>query len=40
MFRITTNGKSLATFVTEDCRNLIQDAGFTNIGFTDAGEIT
>ena len=40
MFRITTNGKSLATFVTEEGRSLIEDAGFSNVAFAEAGEIS
>lgn len=39
MFRITTNGRSLATFVTEDGRRLIEHARFSNINFQEAGEI-
>ena len=39
MFRITTNGKSAATFVTEEGRKIILEAGFTNIAFSNAGEI-
>lgn len=39
MFRITTNGKSLTTFVTEEGRRLIQQAGFSNVAFSEAGEI-
>ena len=39
LFRITTNGKSLATFVTEEGRQLIEVAGFSNIAFRPAGEI-
>jgi hypothetical protein len=39
MFRITTNGKSAATFVTEEGRRLIEDAGFSNVAFRPAGII-
>jgi hypothetical protein len=39
MFRIRTNGESLATFVTEKLRHAIQDARFSNVSFTKAGEI-
>ena len=39
MFRITTNGRSAATFVTEQGRRLIMDAGLSNIAFSEAGEI-
>jgi len=39
MFRITTNGKSKATFVTEEGRRLIEEAGFSNVAFRRAGEI-
>lgn len=39
MFRIRTNGKSLATFVTDEGRRLIEEAGFSNIAFRPAGEI-
>ncbi len=38
IFRIATNGPDLA-FVTEEGRRLIEEAGLTNIAFTDAGEI-
>jgi hypothetical protein len=39
MFRIVTNGKSQATFVTEEGMHLLRSARFTNISFTHAGEI-
>jgi hypothetical protein len=39
MFRITTNGRSAATFVTEEGRRLIVEAGFSNVAFSEAGEI-
>jgi hypothetical protein len=39
MFRITTNGRSAATFVTEEGRRLLEDQGFTNLAFSEAGEI-
>jgi hypothetical protein len=39
MFRITTNGNSLTTFVTDEGRDVIQSAGFSNIAFSEAGEI-
>jgi len=39
MFRITTNGKSKATFVTEEGRRLIEEAGFSNVASRPAGEI-
>jgi len=39
MFRITTNGKSAATFVTEEGRRLIEEANFNNIVFRPAGTI-
>lgn len=39
MFRIRSNGASLVTFVTEEGRALIEQGGFTNIGFTEAGEL-
>lgn len=40
MFRIRTNGKSAATFVTEEGRELLEREKFTNIAFSEAGEIT
>ena len=40
VFRITTNGRSDATFVTEDGRKLIEDSKFSNINFSVAGQIT
>jgi hypothetical protein len=39
MFRITTNGRSSATFVTEEGRRILEDEAFTNIGFSQAGKI-
>ncbi len=39
IFRITTNGRSLATFVTEEARCEIEENAFTNIAFSLAGEI-
>ena len=39
MFRMTTNGRSKATFVTEEGRMLLEMAGFTNMMFSEAGEI-
>lgn len=39
MFRITTNGTSTATFVSEEGRMLIEHERFTNIAFSEAGEI-
>lgn len=39
MFRITSNSKSEATFVTEEGRRLIEGAGFTNVAFRPAGKI-
>jgi len=39
MFRITTNGPAEHTFVTEEGRRMIEEAGFSNISFTHAGEI-
>jgi hypothetical protein len=39
MFRITTNGRSSATFVTEEGRRVLEDEAFTNIGFSHAGKI-
>lgn len=39
MFRITTNGRSAATFVSEEGLQLILDAGFSNVAFSEAGEI-
>jgi hypothetical protein len=39
MFRITTNGRSSATFVTEEGRLLLENEAFTNIGFSLAGNI-
>jgi len=38
MFRISTNGPAL-TFVPEDGRRMIEEAGFSNIAFSEAGEI-
>jgi hypothetical protein len=39
MFRITTNGRSEATFVTEHGREMIEREQLTNIAFSEAGEI-
>jgi hypothetical protein len=39
MFRVTTNSNSLATFVTEQGRKLIQKADLSNVAFSEAGEI-
>ncbi len=39
MFRIGTNGRSAATFVTEEGRRLLEDKGFSNLPFLAAGEI-
>jgi hypothetical protein len=39
MFRITTNGRSGATFVTEEARRLLEGARFSNISFSEAGQI-
>ena len=39
MFRIASNGMSDATFVTEGGRRMIEERGFSNIEFTEAGEI-
>ena len=39
MFRIKTNGRSRATFVSEEGFQEIQQAGFTNVAFSEAGEI-
>lgn len=38
MFRISTNGPA-CVFVTADGRGRIEDAGFSNIAFTEAGQI-
>jgi hypothetical protein len=39
MFRITTNGQSTATFVTEEGRQMIEREEFTNIAFSEVGQI-
>ncbi len=39
MFRITSDGRSSATFVTEEGRRILQEEAFTNIGFSEAGNI-
>jgi hypothetical protein len=39
MFRISTNGKSLVTFVSEEGKQAIQMQMFSNVAFTRAGEI-
>lgn len=39
MFRITTNGRSAATFVSEEGKALLANEGFSNLGFAEAGEI-
>lgn len=39
MFRIRTNGRSLATFVTEEGRQLIEGEKFSNVAFRPAGVI-
>lgn len=39
MFRITTNGPSFATFVTDEARREIERQSFSNITFSPAGEI-
>jgi hypothetical protein len=39
LFRITTNGRSDATFVTQEGRRLIENAGLSNISFSEAGQI-
>ena len=39
MFRVRTNEPSSATFVTEEGRRLIEDAGFSNVAFSIAGKI-
>jgi len=39
MFRIATNGRSDATFVTDEGRRFIENASFSNIQFSEAGEI-
>lgn len=39
MFRIATNGRSDATFVTAEGRRFIENAGFSNVRFSEAGEI-
>lgn len=39
IFRITTNGRSCATFVSEEGRQLIKRASFSNVSFYEAGQI-
>jgi hypothetical protein len=39
MFRIATNGRSRATFVTEQGREILENSGFSNIAFSLAGDI-
>jgi hypothetical protein len=39
MLRITTNGSSLATFVSEEGRELIERQRLSNVAFSEAGEI-
>ena len=39
MFRITSNGRSHATFVTDEGRCMIEGAGFSNVEFSFAGRI-
>jgi hypothetical protein len=39
LFRIRTNGRSAATFVTEEGRQLLQKAKCSNVAFSVAGEI-
>lgn len=39
LFRIKTNGRSAATFATEEAHHLIRNAGLSNIAFSEAGEI-
>jgi hypothetical protein len=39
MFRIATNGRSEATFVTDMGRQILENARFSNIAFSEAGQI-
>ena len=39
IFRLTENGPSFATFVTDEARREIEVRGFSNVSFTPAGKI-